>query len=600
MADNITLYQGSGGDTLAADEISGAKYQRVKLIHGADGSNDGDVANTNPFPVSMAQVADANNTKTVAAADAQPGNPWVGTWTATRSVGVVRQLIVLSCANSAVGGTFTFEYSEDGISATISESRVIDDFTTVRDFDLLNSGAYFRVKFEPASPLAGDTVVITTTNRRQYDGPFVRLGNQEIEEQNAALGSMFSYVKGFNHFTGKSSNIRVDSYIPDTVTSTPLGAGGSFDSGIASCEPYNYVVTEIYSDQSGTLTVSFYDDAVGSNLLRTFQRPYTAGEGFAIAGSILTRPYVRYQYTNGVTPQGVFHLATKVLNQSLNGQILGLSDFVPTNIITSVNRSMLMGFNPSGAVKNVALNSANALMSANFLTEVAKGAVAGHSVVHLSGQNPDIDSAATETIWGAASAAAPVAIYSPPTASTVMNFTVNAADTGLGLSAIIRGLDASGNAQTETLALNSTSKNSVSTYSAMEKVELSGATAPANDILIQINSTTVGLIIAGDNVTQNGYYHVPTGKTAYLTSLFTASSNNSASSRTAYLRARKPGSSLFQTIGSFGGHSQGGPTVLTLQAAQAFAAGTVIRIDMAVGANNNQASVDADFLLVDD
>jgi hypothetical protein len=33
------------------DEIDGKHYQRIKLIHGADGVNDGDVSTTNPMPV---------------------------------------------------------------------------------------------------------------------------------------------------------------------------------------------------------------------------------------------------------------------------------------------------------------------------------------------------------------------------------------------------------------------------------------------------------------------------------------------------------------------------------------------------------------------
>jgi hypothetical protein len=43
MADNISLNPGSGGDTVAADEVSSAKYQRVKIVPGGDGnaSNDG-------------------------------------------------------------------------------------------------------------------------------------------------------------------------------------------------------------------------------------------------------------------------------------------------------------------------------------------------------------------------------------------------------------------------------------------------------------------------------------------------------------------------------------------------------------------------------
>lgn len=51
MSDNVVLNAGAGGDTIAADDIGGFKHQRIKLIHGVDGVNDGDTSRTNPFPV---------------------------------------------------------------------------------------------------------------------------------------------------------------------------------------------------------------------------------------------------------------------------------------------------------------------------------------------------------------------------------------------------------------------------------------------------------------------------------------------------------------------------------------------------------------------
>lgn len=51
MADNVTTNAGSGGATIAADEIAGVHYPRTKLIIGADGTNDGDVSSANPLPV---------------------------------------------------------------------------------------------------------------------------------------------------------------------------------------------------------------------------------------------------------------------------------------------------------------------------------------------------------------------------------------------------------------------------------------------------------------------------------------------------------------------------------------------------------------------
>lgn len=53
MADNTNLNPGVGGDVSASNDIGGVKYQRIKLIHGAPGVNDGDIANANPLPVAL-------------------------------------------------------------------------------------------------------------------------------------------------------------------------------------------------------------------------------------------------------------------------------------------------------------------------------------------------------------------------------------------------------------------------------------------------------------------------------------------------------------------------------------------------------------------
>lgn len=54
MADNTTLNAGSGGDTMATDDLGGGvKVQRVKVMLGADGANDGDVSSANSMPVSV-------------------------------------------------------------------------------------------------------------------------------------------------------------------------------------------------------------------------------------------------------------------------------------------------------------------------------------------------------------------------------------------------------------------------------------------------------------------------------------------------------------------------------------------------------------------
>jgi hypothetical protein len=53
MADNVTLNTMSGGDTIAADDIAGIKWQRMKMGWGADGAAV-DVSTTAPLPVTTA------------------------------------------------------------------------------------------------------------------------------------------------------------------------------------------------------------------------------------------------------------------------------------------------------------------------------------------------------------------------------------------------------------------------------------------------------------------------------------------------------------------------------------------------------------------
>lgn len=63
MADNVTTNSGSGGATIAADDISSVHYPRTKVTLGADGVNDGDVSSSNPMPVmgtGTAGTANAN------------------------------------------------------------------------------------------------------------------------------------------------------------------------------------------------------------------------------------------------------------------------------------------------------------------------------------------------------------------------------------------------------------------------------------------------------------------------------------------------------------------------------------------------------------
>lgn len=80
MADNTTLNTGTGGDVIATDDIAGVKYQRVKIVLGADGVNSGDVSSSNALPIS-----DNGGSLTV---DGTVAATQSGTWTLGANSGI--------------------------------------------------------------------------------------------------------------------------------------------------------------------------------------------------------------------------------------------------------------------------------------------------------------------------------------------------------------------------------------------------------------------------------------------------------------------------------------------------------------------------------
>lgn len=82
MADTVAITAGTG-TTIATDDLGAAGHaQRIKLIHGADGANDGDVQRYNGLPVSFALPKTKRCTQAAVAASSSGDNSLV---TATAS-----------------------------------------------------------------------------------------------------------------------------------------------------------------------------------------------------------------------------------------------------------------------------------------------------------------------------------------------------------------------------------------------------------------------------------------------------------------------------------------------------------------------------------
>jgi hypothetical protein len=162
-----------------------------------------------------------------------------------------------------------------------------------------------------------------------------------------------------------------------------------------------------------------------------------------------------------------------------------------------------------------------------FELQVARGQIRNHSLVHIFGYNPDIDSAAEETVWTAGG------LYQHLDTPSIMKVSSSSAsDTSAGIGArsiYIVGINSTGGEVSETVVLNGqTPVNTTHTYSSIQTssvVSVGSATHNEGNISIGTGTVTGGVpaniyghILATENKSLIGHYTIPAGYTGYLIS----------------------------------------------------------------------------------
>jgi hypothetical protein len=145
-----------------------------------------------------------------------------------------------------------------------------------------------------------------------------------------------------------------------------------------------------------------------------------------------------------------------------------------------------------------------------FDLQVARGQITGHSTVNIYGANATI-STAYVPVWE------DVTAYTYPVAAAKMNLASSAAgDTSA--TVLIRGLDASYNMISETLALNGTTAvETVNSYLRINSIGVASG-SPTGTITLKdlTDTTTYAKITATFGRSQMAIYTVPAGYTLYL------------------------------------------------------------------------------------
>jgi hypothetical protein len=139
MADNVGYTPGTGA-IVAADEIAEGSpsanvlYQRIKLIHGANGTNDGDVSVSNPLPTS---VAGASSATILSLTTAATGTNWTAFASTTcQSLDIVNtSSVAIEYRRGATGNSMTILSGSSRLVVGITNANQID----VRRVDTSNT-----------------------------------------------------------------------------------------------------------------------------------------------------------------------------------------------------------------------------------------------------------------------------------------------------------------------------------------------------------------------------------------------------------------------------------------------------------------------------
>lgn len=253
---------------------------------------------------------------------------------------------------SSTSGTEYFDFLNDG---SIWSTYPVTGFTVtanVHEFHVaVKSRRYFRIRFENGSSSATTSFKIYT-----YYGTF----NQGKLPLNQSISSDADSIVVRSVATGADPNgtyvnLQADGYV--FTTSTPLTANSSYTSSIYSTSGYSQIQTELFSDQTGTLVGTWYSDSAGTNLIRTFTRPFDTAGTYVYFSAPVFGPYVKYVYTNGTTNQTSFFLGLKFLTKSISGQVIGVNDFISTTMVANLGRNILVGQTDGGDFVNVPVTS---------------------------------------------------------------------------------------------------------------------------------------------------------------------------------------------------------------------------------------------------
>lgn len=268
MADNVVLNEGSGGDTIAADDVSGVKYQVVKIAVGGDGSATL-VGNAAPVPVS-----DAGSSLTVD-----------GTVTANLSAVDNAVLDAIQAATeaieTAVEGTLTIDTT--GLATSANQTTIAEHLdgveTLLGTIDADTSALAGAVKAEDSAHQSGDSGIMSLFVRQDSQSDLGADGDYIPATIDGNGGLRVSIVSGAG--SGGTSAADDADFTAESTQGTP--AMGVYESTPSPVTDGDLGIVGITENRALKVHIESYADA------KVDDATYTAGtDVVAVIGGVVT------------------------------------------------------------------------------------------------------------------------------------------------------------------------------------------------------------------------------------------------------------------------------------------------------------------------
>lgn len=343
-------------------------------------------------------------------------------------------------------------------------------------------------------------------------------------------------------------------------TSATLGSDAVYTSDWVDTDGWDTIQLVIATDQISAnqgLCIQFTDDTQAGTPTVRIESKYTLVQGDIDRGFLLLNLQTkldgfRVKYTNGSTAQTAMYLSATL----------------------------------KVVADNFTFNSAGALQTSDFLTEVARGSVNGYEIGTKFGRNPVINTNTTpEDVWNGGSTYTGFPTGSP---ETVQVFSSDANDTSAGTGArTIRfyGLKSSTSSiyESEDVTMNGTTEVTTTStwYRINRAIVLTAGSGGENagTITIRHSTTTANVFVQmpSFNQTTIAAYTVPANKEMLIKRVRVAitRSSGAAGSATITLRARTPGG-VFRAIRVFEVQT-GSPTEFVQLGGDVLPAGTDVK-----------------------